>query len=373
MSGPPPGARCRDRGRAGAGVLGAVVGRDGHRVRDLRAGAEPRADDARRHQHLGAARARQRDALVVDPGPLDEAHLRRGATRCGDGRPGRRGAAHPRARRPQRGRRAVRRADRGAGVRALDPAYRLGSEGLAGGDVVAAGGLEVARGRRPRATPPTRCRSCVPAGRRAAHRGHRARARLDGGRASRGQPARLPGVAAAAARPGRGRRGRRWCCPGTARCSRDAVAAIEWYLAHRRQRLEQVRAAVAAGAGRRGEVVDAVYADVDRALWPAAELSVRAQLRLPLAHLHPARSGPSRRRRSWTSVRETRFDHGLPCADGPRSDNNPMIIEPTAWRSTLRRRITRRAATQALDVEQDDGARLQGQPVALWRSRRGPC
>ena len=50
------------------------------------------------------------------------------------------------------------------------------------------------------------------------------------------------------------------------------------YLAHREMRLEQVRAAVAAGATTPREVVEVVYADVDRVLWPAAELSVRAQL-----------------------------------------------------------------------------------------------
>jgi Beta-lactamase associated winged helix domain len=39
-----------------------------------------------------------------------------------------------------------------------------------------------------------------------------------------------------------------------------------------------VRAAVQGGATTASEVVAAVYADVDRALWPAAELSVLAQL-----------------------------------------------------------------------------------------------
>jgi glyoxylase-like metal-dependent hydrolase (beta-lactamase superfamily II) len=50
------------------------------------------------------------------------------------------------------------------------------------------------------------------------------------------------------------------------------------YLEHREQRLGQVRAAVAAGATTAREVVEQVYGDVDRVLWPAAELSVRAQL-----------------------------------------------------------------------------------------------
>ncbi len=39
-----------------------------------------------------------------------------------------------------------------------------------------------------------------------------------------------------------------------------------------------MRAAVAEGAGTAREVVEIVYADVDRAVWPWAEMSVRAQL-----------------------------------------------------------------------------------------------
>ncbi len=50
------------------------------------------------------------------------------------------------------------------------------------------------------------------------------------------------------------------------------------YLTHREQRLAQVRAAIDAGDATPQAVVARVYADVDRALWPAAELSVRAQL-----------------------------------------------------------------------------------------------
>ena len=57
-----------------------------------------------------------------------------------------------------------------------------------------------------------------------------------------------------------------------------AGAAAQAYLDHREARLEQVRAALAAGAQDAQAVVEVVYADVDRALWPAALLSVRAQL-----------------------------------------------------------------------------------------------
>jgi glyoxylase-like metal-dependent hydrolase (beta-lactamase superfamily II) len=57
-----------------------------------------------------------------------------------------------------------------------------------------------------------------------------------------------------------------------------AGVVAQQYLDHREQRLEQVRAALAAGAVTAREVVETVYADVDRVLWPAAEMSVRAQL-----------------------------------------------------------------------------------------------
>jgi glyoxylase-like metal-dependent hydrolase (beta-lactamase superfamily II) len=60
----------------------------------------------------------------------------------------------------------------------------------------------------------------------------------------------------------------------------DAGRAASDYLAHREQRLDQVREALASGGPdlTPWQVVERVYADVDRALWPAAELSVRAQL-----------------------------------------------------------------------------------------------
>ncbi len=50
------------------------------------------------------------------------------------------------------------------------------------------------------------------------------------------------------------------------------------YLRHREERLQQVRDALAAGDTTAEQVVERVYADVDRAVWPAATMSVRAQL-----------------------------------------------------------------------------------------------
>ncbi|GAA5197048.1 MBL fold metallo-hydrolase [Rugosimonospora acidiphila] len=66
--------------------------------------------------------------------------------------------------------------------------------------------------------------------------------------------------------------------PGHGPALTDCAGAARYYLEHRRQRLEQVRRAVEAGATTVREVVESVYADVDRSLWPYAQWSVRAQL-----------------------------------------------------------------------------------------------
>ena len=63
---------------------------------------------------------------------------------------------------------------------------------------------------------------------------------------------------------------------------RSAPESVDEYIAAQpeavRPKLEQVRAAVSGGATGPDDVVATVYADVDRALWPAATLSVLAQL-----------------------------------------------------------------------------------------------
>jgi glyoxylase-like metal-dependent hydrolase (beta-lactamase superfamily II) len=66
--------------------------------------------------------------------------------------------------------------------------------------------------------------------------------------------------------------------PGHGPPVEDAVARVEAYLAHRRDREAQVLAALAAGDRTPAEVVARVYAEVDPALHPAAKLSVRAHL-----------------------------------------------------------------------------------------------
>ena len=66
--------------------------------------------------------------------------------------------------------------------------------------------------------------------------------------------------------------------PGHGPVLPDCAAAATGYLEHRGQRLAAVRAAMDGGARTVDEVVEAVYAGLDRGLVPAARLSVRAQL-----------------------------------------------------------------------------------------------
>jgi glyoxylase-like metal-dependent hydrolase (beta-lactamase superfamily II) len=66
--------------------------------------------------------------------------------------------------------------------------------------------------------------------------------------------------------------------PGHGPMLPQAGEAIAFYLKHRQERLDQVRAAVAAGDTTPRQVVERVYADVDPVLWPYAEMSVAAQL-----------------------------------------------------------------------------------------------
>ncbi|MGO1973516.1 MAG: MBL fold metallo-hydrolase [Propionibacteriaceae bacterium] len=66
--------------------------------------------------------------------------------------------------------------------------------------------------------------------------------------------------------------------PGHGPLVEDPAERLEAYRRHRLERLDQVRAALVAGARTTAEVVEVVYADVDRSVWPAAEQSVRAQL-----------------------------------------------------------------------------------------------
>lgn len=66
--------------------------------------------------------------------------------------------------------------------------------------------------------------------------------------------------------------------PGHGPTVEDPLGTLERYIAHRRERLEQVRDAVARGLVDAPSIVADVYADVPREVWPAAEVTVQAQL-----------------------------------------------------------------------------------------------
>ena len=75
--------------------------------------------------------------------------------------------------------------------------------------------------------------------------------------------------------------------PGHGPTVMDAAAVVHYYLEHRKVRLTQVREAVAAGATGAEAVVEMVYVDVPQEVWPAARLSVLAQLDYLRTHPHP--------------------------------------------------------------------------------------
>ena len=215
-----------------------------------------------------------RRSVVIDPGPLDETHLSAVAEAAGDV------AAvlltHGHADHSEGARTFAERA--GCGVRALDPTHRLGSEGLDDGDVVEVDGLEI----RVVGTPGHTSDSLsvlLPAdgalltGDTVLGRGTTVVAHPDGKLgAYLDSLARLHALASA--------REARWVWPGHGPVIEDALAALDHYLAHRRDRLEQVREALRelGPEATPREVVEHVYTDVDPVLWGAAELSVRAQL-----------------------------------------------------------------------------------------------
>ena len=213
-----------------------------------------------------------RRSVVVDPGPLDEDHL--AAVQAAAEPIGVVLLTHRHLDHSEGARRLAEAA--GCGVRALDPQYRLGSEGLADGDVVEMDGLEVRVVGTPGHSSDSLsfvlpAESAVLTGDTVLGRGTTVVAHPDGQLgAYLSSLHRLRDLAEAAEVT------RVW--PGHGPVLDDALSVIEYYIAHRAERLEQVREALAAGARTAREVVERVYADVDRRLWPAAELSVRAQL-----------------------------------------------------------------------------------------------
>ena len=226
-----------------------------------------------------------RRSVVIDPGPSDRSHLDAVAEKAGDV-----GVVLLTHHHLDHSEAAKEFAERmGCGVRALDPEYRLGSEGLGGGDVVEIDGLEIRVVSTPGHTADSLsfvlpAESAVLTGDTVLGRGTTVVAHPDGQLgAYLDSLDRLHGLAESR------EIGTIW--PGHGPVIDDALGALDYYIAHRAERLQQVESALAeltSGTDVDAKdddlprrVVEVVYADVDPVLWGAAELSVRAQL----AHL----------------------------------------------------------------------------------------
>jgi glyoxylase-like metal-dependent hydrolase (beta-lactamase superfamily II) len=215
-------------------------------------------------------------ALVVDPGPDDEGHLRRVVAQTAAA--GRRIAqillTHGHEDHSAGARRLA--GLTGAPVRAADPAYRLGAEGLSDGDVVLAAGCEL----RVISTPGHSVDSlslllpedgALLTGDSVLGRGTTVIAGGDGSLADY-----LRSLDTMKALAGQGIL--RLLLPGHGPVLPDPATVLDYYIAHRAERLDQVRAALAAGDRTAADIVTRVYTDIGPGVRQAAELSVRAQL-----------------------------------------------------------------------------------------------
>jgi len=229
-----------------------------------------------------------RRSVVVDPGPPDESHLAAIEVALEESGAGEVGTVLLTHHHFDHSEAAKAFAERwGCGVRALDPHYRLGSEGLGDGDVVEVDGLEVRVVGTPGHTADSLsfwvpAESTVLTGDTVLGRGTTVVAHPDGQLgAYLDSLDRLHALAAS--------REITAIWPGHGPVIEDALAALDYYIAHRGQRLDQVRDALRTLIGQPHpeglasedlprQVVEIVYQDVDPILWGAAELSVRAQL-----------------------------------------------------------------------------------------------
>ena len=224
-----------------------------------------------------------RRSVVIDPGPPDQRHLDTVVEAAGD--VGVVLLTHHHLDHSEAAREFAERV--GCGVRALDPRYQLGGEGLHDGDVVEVDGLELRVVGTPGHTADSLsfvlpAEAAVLTGDTVLGRGTTVVAHPDGQLgAYLDSLDRLHDLAEA--------REIAHIWPGHGPVIDEALPTLDYYIAHRQERLGQVRAAVEelgsephpeglASEELPRRVVEIVYADVDPVLWGAAELSVRAQL-----------------------------------------------------------------------------------------------
>jgi glyoxylase-like metal-dependent hydrolase (beta-lactamase superfamily II) len=214
--------------------------------------------------------------VVVDPGPLDTRHLDAIVAAA----PGGIGAVLLTHRHLDHAESAAELAARaGCGVRAADPALRIGPDRLDDGDEVAATRVTLTVLTTPGhtsdsvsllATGPDGVVRLI-TGDMVLGRGTTVITHPDGNLAAYlDSLARLRGLV--------GARRVTEILPGHGPVVADPAGWLTYYHEHRMERLDQVRAALAAGARTPAEVVAVVYADVDRSVRSAAEQSVRSQL-----------------------------------------------------------------------------------------------
>lgn len=211
--------------------------------------------------------------VVVDPGPDDETHLQ-AVLDAAAGRVTRVVLTHGHADHSAGAARLHELS--GAPVQALDPAHRYGSEGLVEGSVVMADGVRWTVALTPGHTADSLClvsAGAVLTGDTVLGQGTTVVAWPDGELGSY-----LTSLRRLAAL------GERAVLPGHGPMLPSVGVAATAYLAHREQRLAQVRTILGSDAcpGSVEDIVAAVlatvYAAVDPAVWPAARLSVRAQI-----------------------------------------------------------------------------------------------
>lgn len=211
--------------------------------------------------------------VVVDPGPQDPAHL--DAVRAAaDGRCVAVLLTHGHVDHAE-GARALAES-LGVGVRALDPEHRLGSEGLVGGDVVDLGDWRIDVVATPGHSGDSVCLvlphdGTLLTGDTVLGRGTSLVAWPDG---------RLGDYLDSlhTLRAVVEETGTRRLLPGHGPVLEDPAGVLDAYLAHRLARLAEVQGVVESGVTDPLGIVEIVYADVPRQVWPAAELTVRAQL-----------------------------------------------------------------------------------------------
>jgi glyoxylase-like metal-dependent hydrolase (beta-lactamase superfamily II) len=228
-------------------------------------------------------------AMIVDPGPDDEGHLRRVHATAQEA--GQRietiVLTHGHVDHSAGARRLAELT--GAPVLAVDPALRrrggvrggrppgpaLGQTGLGPGDTVRAGGCELRVITTPGHSPDSVCLlleadDAVLTGDTVLGRGTTV---IAGDGSLSDYLASLDRLRTLADEAGL-----RALLPGHGPLLADPAGTLDYYIAHRAERLAEITAALEAGETTLAGIVARVYVDVDRALWPFAEWSVRAQL-----------------------------------------------------------------------------------------------